>query len=174
MCLVWLTKQFKHIRIHCQYLKIEQFHSEIQISSSSGELRRSDVSGTQGCMERRISQLHLLGVCRHECVKLLLSKAPSHVQLYNSKSDCFTVQNIPNPSGFNTHSRMLKYLYIQQTSHQVVNILGQINQPYLEQTLTLKSDGGGQMQLRKVAFKVVTGKVWPLTIVYPTNYVNIL
>jgi len=46
-------------------------------------------------------------------------------------------------------------------------MLGQRNQPHLGQTLTLKSDD-------KVTFKVATGRVWLLTVVYSENCMSLL
>lgn len=75
MCLVWLTKYFKHIWIGCQYLKIGQCHSKSQISSTSGELKRwvswkrfmerpwGNYSGSP--LEEPAPLPHLLGLCRY-------------------------------------------------------------------------------------------------------------
>ena len=46
-------------------------------------------------------------------------------------------------------------------------MLGQTNQPHLEQTLTLKSDD-------KVTFKVATERVWLLTVVYSENCMGLI
>ena len=100
MCLVWLTEYFKHIRIGCQYFKIGHFHSKSQISSTSGELRRCDISGPHGCLERLwgnycfplegsapLPRLTCLVCVDIWCMNLTLSKRLSHLEFYYSTSD---------------------------------------------------------------------------------------